>query len=179
MKKTDRVHAMFHVGQTIYVVRNTHRPELNDSLRRITAINKTRMLCDVRTGPQAGATGLSMSLPQLARDIVAVTDSEVTYKLGRGEHTVTISTSSARTSFAGPFYVRVRVSGSTGHRGLSTDGLTDRRQHMRAFADEDLARAAIRSLLAGEGTPPDVESGHVVDSATGRVIDAISADSTP
>lgn len=92
MRTTDQVRALFRAGQTIQVVTATYQPEQSNTQRQITTIGARVATCDILTGPWSGKTGFRMQLPTRAGDVLELTATGVTYKIGRGEHTITLST---------------------------------------------------------------------------------------
>jgi hypothetical protein len=91
----DKVRELFEEGGTVTCIENTYRTELNGSTRRIDKLGKSYADCTPLTGPDVGKGGFYMALPTRAKDVVAVTDTEATWKIGRDEHTVTIRKGSA------------------------------------------------------------------------------------
>lgn len=89
MRKLDQVRALFEPGTVLVTVRNTYRPELDGTRRRVRSLGRTVYSCDILDGPTAGRAFRGV-LPARARDVLAVDTSEVTFRLGRGDHTVTL-----------------------------------------------------------------------------------------
>lgn len=89
MRTLDQVRAMFPVGAEVECVKNTLRPELNGSRRRVTEARKAWLAVDILTGPNAGAKHFRMALPQKVMSIVELAEDHITFMLGRAEHTAT------------------------------------------------------------------------------------------
>jgi hypothetical protein len=88
MTTLEKVRAMFPLDAHVECVENTYRPELNGTRRRVTRVQKQRLGVEVLTGPGAGKP-FDLVLPSRAGDVLALTSEQVTFRLGREEHTVT------------------------------------------------------------------------------------------
>lgn len=82
--KLDQLRALFPVGAVLECVENTYiQGRHGDGLQTITRAGKSFCDCEKDGKPYR------MTLPTRVRDVVAVDADTATYKLGRGEHTVT------------------------------------------------------------------------------------------
>jgi hypothetical protein len=85
----ERVKLLFSEGVVLETVSNTYRPVLDGSTRRVTKVGASYFDYVMLDGEQAGENGHSY-FPKRASDVVSVSDDEVTYKLSRDGHTVTL-----------------------------------------------------------------------------------------
>jgi len=91
MKTIERVRALLPVGATIVCVENTYIPRHNGTTRRLTAGGVGWRECEILTGQDAGKRGFRMNLPTRARDVLAIGDRSVTYRIAPGrDETVTL-----------------------------------------------------------------------------------------
>ncbi|MDP2662648.1 MAG: hypothetical protein Q8R28_18170 [Dehalococcoidia bacterium] len=71
-------------GDILRCVENTYIPEQNGTLRHVVWNGATVCFGEVNGKP------FRMEWPKAARDVLEVTDTKITYRLRRGDHTVTL-----------------------------------------------------------------------------------------
>jgi hypothetical protein len=94
MGRVQQAQAWFEGVEVLTTVENTFQPRLNGKRRKITKLGKTFfdgvMIDDVDERLKAGGAFYGR-IPTRASDVVAISDTEITLKIGRDEHTVTYS----------------------------------------------------------------------------------------
>lgn len=96
MSRVAQAQAWFEGVEVVTTVSNTFQPRLDGSRRTIEKLGKSffdgRMLDDVDDRLRAGMP-FHGTIPSRARDVVAISDTEITFRLdldpSKGEHTVT------------------------------------------------------------------------------------------
>ena len=98
MNRIKAAQGFFDGVHTITTVENTYRPELDGTRRRITRVGKSffdaELLDDSSDGRNKAGQDCRGVIPTHAGDVLAVSDTEVTFRLGRpgtrlAEHHVT------------------------------------------------------------------------------------------
>lgn len=90
--RVAQAQAWFEGVEVLTTVENTYQPRLNGKRRTITKLGKSyfegAMLDDVDDRLKAGAP-FRGHVPTRAADVVAISDTEITLRIGRDDHTVT------------------------------------------------------------------------------------------
>ncbi len=92
MSRVEQARAWFADAEVITVVANTYRPGLTGQTRRVTKVGRSFFDAEVLDGPGVGTRTRGV-LPTRARDVIEITDTTVTFRLGDlgrlAGHTVT------------------------------------------------------------------------------------------
>ena len=73
-------------GDVLLCVENTYRPEINGTRRYLNQVGPSVVVCTLE---DQESRNYRMEWPK-ASDVLSVTDEEITYKIGIGDHTVTL-----------------------------------------------------------------------------------------
>lgn len=79
-------------GERVTCVENTYIPSRNGLILRLNRVGKSvadATAVNTRGSVEAGYSGYRINLPTRVRDVVALNDHTVTYKIGVDDHTVT------------------------------------------------------------------------------------------
>jgi hypothetical protein len=86
MRKTAHAFAFFDGVEILTTIENTYRPQLNGTRRRITRLGRTFfdaiLLDDTTDGLHRTGTLFRGNIPSRASEVVSVSDTEATFRLG-------------------------------------------------------------------------------------------------
>lgn len=90
MTALQQARAWFRVGDVLEQVSNTYIPSLDGSRRRVDHVGRSFYDSTMLDGPLAGTSAYRGRIPTRAGDLIDVGDEQITTKIGRDEHTITL-----------------------------------------------------------------------------------------